>query len=792
MKNIAIIALALMAALPLRGADIITCKDAVPAGGWVCFRKTFSLARQPGRATLRIAADSKYWLYVNGELAVREGQLKRGPNPSDTYIDSLTIGNLRKGSNTVAVLVNYFGKSGYSHRNSPVAGLYFDLRAGGSAIIGSDKTWKAALHPAYYIPAGQQPNVRLPEPNVGYDARKEPQSLTAPEYDDSGWAAAVAVPASSAKWGSFVARPIPFFKDYGVSEYQGQATSGSETTCRLPYNAQVSPILKVRAPAGKVIGIRTDNYPKTGSEYIVRYEYITREGEQEYEFPGWINGHSVIYTIPDGVTVERLAYRETGYDCDLSGAAFECSDAELTKLWLKAQRTLYVTMRDNFMDCPDRERAQYIGDVTNEVAEAPYALSESASALIGKCAREFVDWQRSDGVLYAPVPAGDWNKELPQQSLAFCGMGLWDYYRHYGDEAAIRKAFPAIKRYLHLWTIGSDGLASYRRGAWDWGDWGSNADMQVLNQEWYSLTLERYAQMAALCGDEGEAAWASKTRQRLNVAFNAKYWNGSAYSSKASGTPDDRAQGLAVVAGMAPEENYPAIRKQLSAVQYASPYMERHVLEALCVMGFPQDALERMRRRYRQMADSQYTTLWERFELATGTSNNHAWSGAPLIVLSRHIAGITPLKPRFAEFQVRPQLAGLEYVSTTVPTPAGQIAMRAARQGEGLSITLGVPAGTTARLLLPESYTDCRIDGKKEKPQPADEAGCVELRLAAGSHAIVAGPGNTAATAPLASRDSEGSGGEPEIYTVDAGKINARGPVPPGIYIVNGEKKLVR
>lgn len=769
MKNIAIITLALLAALPLRGADIITCKETVPAGGWVCFRKTFNLAKQPGKNSLRIAADSKYWLYVNGELVVREGQLKRGPNPNDTYIDSLGLDNLQKGSNTVMVLVNYFGKSGYSHRNSPVAGLYFDLRADNAAVLASDKTWKAILHPAYYIPTGQKPNVRLPESNVGYDARKETESFASPRYNDSGWGNAVAVAAANAKWGNFVVRPIPFFKDYGVSEYLGQTTKGSETTCRLPYNAQVSPILKVSAPAGKVIGIRTDNYPATGSEYIVRYEYTTREGEQEFEFPGWINGHSVIYTIPEGVKVERLAYRETGYNCDLAGATFECSDEELTKLWRKAQRTLYVTMRDNFMDCPDRERAQYIGDVTNEVAEAPYALSDEAAKLISKCAHEFVDWQRSDNVLYAPVPAGDWNKELPQQSLAFCGMGLWDYYRHYGDEATIRKAFPAIKRYLHLWTIGADGLASYRRGAWDWGDWGTNTDMAALNQEWYSLTLDRYAKMAALCGDEAEAAWASKTRQRLNVAFNAKYWNGSAYSSKTGGTPDDRAQGLAVVAGMVPEENYAQIRKQLASTQFASPYMERHVLEALCEMGFPQDALQRMRRRYRQMADSQYTTLWERFELATGTSNNHAWSGAPLIVLSRHIAGITPLKPQFAEFQVRPQLCDLEYLNTTVPTPAGQIGLKVARK-DGLSMTLDVPTGTTARLLLPAYYTDYRIDGKKEKMKLADGTDRYELHLTGGSHTIAASLADTTAVRRrLASvtarlrylRDNLREGGEP-------------------------------
>ncbi|MFR7465122.1 MAG: hypothetical protein ACLUVG_09725 [Phocaeicola vulgatus] len=30
-------------------------------------------------------------------------------------------------------------------------------------------------------------------------------------------------------------------------------------------------------------------------------------------------------------------------------------------MWEKSQRTLYITMRDTYMDCPDRERAQWWG-----------------------------------------------------------------------------------------------------------------------------------------------------------------------------------------------------------------------------------------------------------------------------------------------------------------------------------------------------------------------------------------------------------------------------------------------
>src|SRR4051812_44862300 len=57
------------------------------ANQWVAFRKTLSLSAAPSSAVAQIAADTKYWLYVNGTLVTFEGGLKRGPNPSDTYYD---------------------------------------------------------------------------------------------------------------------------------------------------------------------------------------------------------------------------------------------------------------------------------------------------------------------------------------------------------------------------------------------------------------------------------------------------------------------------------------------------------------------------------------------------------------------------------------------------------------------------------------------------------------------------------------------------------------------------------
>src|SRR5262245_53864591 len=61
------------------------------ANQWVAFRRSFTLSSTPSKAVTQIAADSKYWLWVNGTLVVFEGQLKRGPNRADTYYDELDL-----------------------------------------------------------------------------------------------------------------------------------------------------------------------------------------------------------------------------------------------------------------------------------------------------------------------------------------------------------------------------------------------------------------------------------------------------------------------------------------------------------------------------------------------------------------------------------------------------------------------------------------------------------------------------------------------------------------------------
>ena len=92
---------------------------------------------------------------------------------------------------------------------------------------------------------------------------------------------------------------------------------------------------------------------------------------------------------------------------------------------------------------------------------------------------------------------------------------------------------------------------------------------------------------------------------------------------------------------------------------------------------------------------------------------NHAWSGGGLTILSQYIAGIEPLKPQFEQFRVCPNLATLNRVKSVVPTVFGNISMAAQKVDNTLNITLTVPEGTVAKVVVPQGYTTITCDGNK-------------------------------------------------------------------------------
>ena len=671
---------------------------------WLCYRKTLSLPSQPASAVARIATDSKYWLWVNGQMVVREGELKRAPNPNDTWYDQIDLAPvLQAGSNTIAVLQWYFGKSGFSHTNSGTAGFLFEMNADGTWLR-SDATWRMVTNTAFQLASTvAQPNYRLSESSLRYDARLDLGAWTNSAFNDSGWSSPTDWGAvGGLPWGALWQRSLPFWQELPLQDFVSTNVSGSAPavwTCYLPVNEQFTPWLDVsNASGGQIITIQPDA-AFNGGDASISDEYVTRAGCQSFEFPGWINGNYVMFTVPAGVTVYGLKFRPHLADTTRYGS-FQCDDPFFNTLWDKAANTLGVNMMDTWGD-PNRERANWIGDTSLILGQVPYAYDPLAELISRKCLLELVHWQRADNTMFAPAPAN--YKELPVQVLAAVGeYGVLRYYRNTGDLALLQQSYPAIKSYLlNVWQTNSQGLVIHRTGEWDWEDWGDDIDPPLLDNTWYLLALNAAAQIAPLVGQPGDAALYLSRAQGIRNQYNASFWTGSAYRSPTyTGETDERGNAMAVLAGLTGPSQAAALRTVLLTGQHCSPYMEKYVLEALFTLGYPDDALARMRSRYSAMISSSSTTLWELFPASGGF--NHGWSAGPLTLLDEQVAGVTCTSPGFATFDVRPALGTtLARAGVDVPSRQGLIRILASRNVNNYRLSVRVPPSSSGRTFQP-------------------------------------------------------------------------------------------
>ena len=714
----ALVAVLCTATVFAQDARWITASDenADKPNTWIEFRKDFSidkLDKKLSSVEAEIAVDSKYWLWVNGEMVVFEGGLKRGPNPNDSYYDVVELlPYLKKGENSIRLLLWYFGKEGFSHKDSGKAGMIFNAEKIG---LVSDSSWESRRLSEYQSAMNPEPNWRLPESSIRYDARIADQDAWGNSVELASW--------NEGPWGKLVRRPIPLWKDYGVKPLKYMSWTEGENVvliARLPYNAQMTPVIELTDNGeGTCITMITDHL-YGGSDKCIYAEYVTKNGRQTYESLGWINGDElrVIYPASADVTIHSIGYRETGYNCEFEGS-FTCSDEVINSFWAKAMRTLYVNMRDTYFDCPDRERAQWWGDATVLSGQSYYQLSPKANGLIYKAIHELVNWQREDGTLYSPIPAGNWGNELPAQMLASISTyGFWYYYLHTGDSQTMADVYPAVKKYLELWSLDETGLTNYREGDWSWGDWGTNIDIRLILASWHYLALESAANMAQLSGNEADMEGYKKQMASIKEAYN-KCWNGYAYRHPSyHGETDDRVNAMAIIAGIADESKHDALFKLLKQQEHASPYMEKYVLEALVKTGHGDYAVQRFKSRFKNMIqDTMHSTLYEGWEEGGfgGGSTNHAWSGGMLTVIAEYICGVRPTVPGWSEFEIRPYPV-ISECDIVIPSVKGNVKAAFKDTEYAFSMTVSIPEGTTATVVLPGGeYKEITVNGKPYK-----------------------------------------------------------------------------
>ena len=511
----------------------------------------------------------------------------------------------------------------------------------------------------------------------------------------SGWCLLTGGPATAQGNGQITppSKAGAAIKDFGLRNYvrvskllPHREAQTWKLICTMPYNCQFQPWIEVEAPADQELRFNSTNPLVL---YLTPTETCkTLAGTRDYEAQKWVSGEGAIYTIPPGVTVTAVKYRETGYDTTFAGT-FECNDEDFNILWRKAARTAYLCMREHFYDCPDRERVGFWGDGTPELNQCFYVFDTASHRLC------------KDLVLRKLEPTF-----YPGQHLEFLGeYGLWFYYLHTGDLASIAAVYDATKTFL---------LETYKFGnPRTWFDWGvESKDTSVIETCFFYIDLGTLRKMALVTGHEADLPVIDARREAIKSTFDTRFWKGQYYQSKDVKAPDDRANAMAVNAGLADRAKWESIYVTvLAKTTNASCFFDRWVFEALCVMGRPDQALLRMVTRYQTMIGCSFTTLWEHYDrwwasrinaFDEGSSLNHGWN-PPALVLSQTIAGVRPVEPGWACFEVMPKEAFLTSIKVVVPSIKGPVEVGITKTATDYVLRVGAPALTTAIVGVPRA-----------------------------------------------------------------------------------------
>ena len=482
-------------------------------------------------------------------------------------------------------------------------------------------------------------------------------------------------------------------KDYGVKNYLRTSKSLPHVEDKpwrliatMPYNCHFQPIIELESKPGQSVNLNSTN-PLV--QYLTPTETVTTSGgNQRIEAKNWVSGEGAMYTIPAGVKVKSVQYRETGYNTTFAGS-FTCNDTDFNTLWNKAARTAYTCMRDHFYDCPDRERVGFWGDGTPELNQCFYVFDSKAHQL----AKELV--------LRKLEP-----KFYPGQHLEFLGeYGLWFYYLHTGDLDSIKKIYGQTKTFLFdTYKFGNKGT---------WFDWGKEVkDTAVTETCFYYNCLQTLRKMAVVTDHLNDVPLIDRKLRAIESTFDSLYWKDGYFMSNQVTSPDDRANAMAVNSGLASRDKWESIfQKVLSQKTYSSCFFDRWVFEAMCKMDKPDQALLRMATRYKTMIPATQTTLWEHYDrwwasyidaFDEGSSLNHGWN-PPALVLSQDITGIRPTEPGWTSFQVLPQEAFLKSIKMVVPTVKGNIPVEIRKDATNYLLALTVPKGTEALVGIPKA-----------------------------------------------------------------------------------------
>lgn len=720
------------------------------------FRRSVQLNAKPSRYVVRVSADNRFILYVNGHR-VGDGPA-RGDLAHWRYETFDIAEYLTAGSNFVTATVWNFGIY------APVA----QITDRAAFLVQGDGPLEAAINtPTDWlveIESGQVPVPRKPEGFFAYMAQGPGEEIDAAKYDwnwndpkaaGSSWIAAASpmrenIYPTAARAG-LSGQTVDNYWQLVPDELPHMAYSptpvGVVVRTDAP-SAERFPAEAVTVAANSHVHLLLDRktlvtgYPQltvsggAGSKIRLTYAEALYDAKQQKGDRDEVGNRQALGVhdglLPDGGenrTFEPLWWRTWRYlDLDIqTGAApltldslkaeftaypfeqrasFNGEDSDLAKIWEISWRTARLDAHETYMDTPYYEQLQYVGD-TRIQALISYTVAGD-DRLAKQALSAFDDSRMPNGLTQSRYPTSQ-PQIIPTFSLLWIGM-LHDYWMYRPDPAPVKEHVAGMRTVLEWFSQYEqpDGLLT-KLPWWSFVDWVSTGELPNYDANGESCTttlqylgaLQDAAEMERALGDSDIAARETQRAQHVRSGLAGKCWDpGRKLMADNPGKKNFSQQTnvLGVLFDVVPRDEQKGVLKQVMDIEPGTA--PGGILSCSYYFRFYlARALD-----HAGMANDYLASLkpWrELLPLHFSTwpetpgetrSDSHAWSAHPDYDLLTLVAGIAPAAPGFASVRVAPHLGELKEVTAKFPHPAGMIGVHFEREGNSLAGEVTLPA----------------------------------------------------------------------------------------------------
>jgi alpha-L-rhamnosidase len=603
--------------------------------------------------------------------------------------------------------------------------LRLEYLDGSTETIPTDARWRGSAGPITYshVYGGED-----------YDARLEAPGWDSAGFDDSRWreAAAATGPGGVLRGSTASAPPIRAQEVFPASS--GKLLKPGVSVYDLGQNASMMPRIQVRGSAGGVVRIipaelinPDGSIDRRSCGNKVAYWQYTLAGQTggETYFPKFFY-HGCRYlqvecTAPAGgeqplvESIEGVAISSSARPA----GTFSCSDELFNKTYglvRWAQRSNLVSV---LTDCPHRERLGWLEQTHLNGPALRYNFD--LDSFFEKVMNDMADSQTANGLVPTTAPeytifGGDF-RDTPEWGSAFL-LVPWQQYEFTGDDTLLRRYYERMVRYVaYLGTRAKDGIVSY--GLSDWYDIGPGAPGKskltpkgVTASAFYYQDNVILAKAARLLGKTDDVVKFQAQADGIRTAFNTKFLGDA---TKGYATGSQCANALPLVLGITPPEDREAVLASIvHDVQTqgltAGDVGYRYLLRALADGGHSNVIFAMINQSdqpgYGMQLAKGATSLTEAWDANRSSSQNHFMLGQINEWFFHDLAGIQPdpESPGFKHIVIKPAIVGdLAFVKASYDSVHGKIVSAWQRRGNNLSLTVVIPANTTATVFIPTS-----------------------------------------------------------------------------------------